>query len=481
MASRELLRQPLTRRNFLGLASGAVAGAYLSVLPYEIAQAPDASPATGQEQSPIVNFLGRSLDQGIDMCEKRRNSHTELLDLEQNSDLEIFLGTRLWESTKIGLINPHLLEEDEMLDWHTPFLFPVNPFQRKNDGGYLWFANDPSVTNFRKDNDGGPLLRMEDRAAWALSHRTDAVAVIEVENDEALKEFPNLITALASIGVRNFVVGNETNDPHTQWRNVAQRIHTGCVIVDNVMSDLGYSTGQYQMALPSGIYDANSDGKYSAYLWDEFRRLGRNVVNADTHHYYGPVNDFFSWIARRAANLQSSRHYLTELGNPAPDVYQIEVPDSTIAHGYIPQALAIAVASGFFEKIFYHSIYNPSADGHSLMRVEDGKLVPKDSHQAFKTVTKFLTHTDEFSIEDHETWMVIRGKRNGNDGRNYGIAVVYAKHATGAQEVPVSTIFSKAHVFNALGERLDENTTLTLCPQEEEFTAGPARLLVEAA
>lgn len=86
----------------------------------------------------------------------------------------------------------------------------VNPLLDHIHGDLSWFANSKTPLDFRK----GSLLyaeanqRTSDRIVWAINKaHNDAVAVIEIDNNEALKRLAENISLHARVGVRTFVVG----------------------------------------------------------------------------------------------------------------------------------------------------------------------------------------------------------------------------------------------------------------------------------
>ena len=320
------------RREFLrGVGRGLVAGlAVAAGLKTARVKAPSLSEIIiSKSDVPIEKLLGRPIGDAIAACDTRRQQAVLAGKHGPASPLEELLDTRLSQSTEIGLVNAHLVEEDEMLDWYGPFLFPASPLKTKEDGRLLWFTNNRAAAAMRKDSKDS-LLRMEDRAIWAIRHGVDAMAVIEVERDDVFERLPDLVTLLAGVGVRAFVVGNETDDPHTPWRNDTKRLRAVCEIVDLVSREIG---GDYTISLPAGAY-FHGDGEYNIRLMQELEAFGALRVNADAFHYYGPVDKFSSWVDRLGKNLHRVvrlKHYLTEVGNPGPDLYQKSMDDRSIA------------------------------------------------------------------------------------------------------------------------------------------------------
>jgi hypothetical protein len=382
--------------------------------------------------------------------------------------LERALHTSRSSSRHIGLVNDYLWDENEELDWGGPLMLPVSPLIEDESGDPLWFTNSRALTQFRGDAPGftDSRQRVADRTTWALQRGGEAIAVIEIDEDRSLDNLPLLLERLAEVGVDTCVLGNEIDDPFAfSFRFKPERLVQAFGIAHETLERM--RPGAANLCLPASPY-LDDDGT------DVLQIVGLLPgiwFNGAAHHYFGPVGNFIPWVDSRRATLSGIglRHYLTELGNPVPDLYH-EVPrPREIAEGFIPQILALAVGSHFFEHIYYHSLLNTERMGHSLARVQAGALVPEDGYRAFVNMVKLLDPARKSSIRQDTDYIEVAGERTDR----IRFSVLWSMR--GDKEVTVR-IPEGSRIFDAFGQQLSPRRDIVLQPQAAPYLGGPARI-----
>ena len=120
------------------------------------------------------------------------------------------------------------------------------------------------------------------------------------------------------------------------------------------------------------------------------------------------------------------------------------------------------------------------SEGHSLMHLADGRLVSKASLLAYRAIGElFSKRIGDVMVQDHGDWISGQGRRQTNYWTQHDFTVVWSNRSDREVRLRVNDAMPDVLVFDALGNRLEEeNRQVILKPKEEEFLGGAARILV---
>ncbi len=481
----------VTRRQLLKwVPSFAAVAAATSVTP-ELALA---SPSIDVSSSPAATAIEAALGSAIILpfrtisdatrdCAQRRNAYG-CQNTSSSSALELVLANTNLSESRLGLGNWPLLDESEDPNLGH-FTFPISPYDVTADDGtqqFLLCSNSQIIANFRV---GGYLelaqRQMFDRAIWAMQQGRNGTAIVEFDRPVPSAKVERIVKLLCYYGVKIIIWGNELNDPSTPWRDNLPALFDILSTANNVRNVYGLTS--VELSLPGLAYFGH--GEYLQKMLSTFRDLQRTKFPAAPNdfpvqrvadHYYGPVDGLLQRIQMirgimAATGVTQLKYDLTEIGNPTLSDSQQRASDQQLADGYIPQIASIAIASNQVDRIDYYSLLDAS-DDHSLMRVQNGRLVKKPSYQAVVVAAKLLARLTSLTVTDQGNQTRVDGRRS--DGIAFQILWSKVNQDLWA-DVPKG-----ARVFNALGQEMQPQRPNQILLERSQLPvlAGPARIVV---
>ena len=396
----------------------------------------------------------------------------------------MILGNTSLAESRLGLGNWPLLDETEDPNLGH-FTFPISPYDVTADDGvqqFLLFSNSQIIANFRT---GGYLeqaqRQMFDRAVWAMQQGRNGTAIVEFDRPLASQKVDRIVKLLCYYGVKTIIWGNELNDPNAPWRDNLPALFDILSAAANTRRTYGLS--DVDLSLPGLAYYGH--GEYLQKMLTTFRDLQRTKfpsapndlpVQRVADHYYGPVDALLQRIQTirgimAATGVTQLKYDLTEIGNPTLEGNQQRASDQQLAEGYIPQIASIAIASNQVDRINYYSLLDAS-DDHSLMRVQDGRLVKKPSYQAVVVAAKLLARLTALTVMDQGNLVRVDGRRT--DG--IALQILWSKQN---QDV-WADLPNGARVFNALGQEIQPQRPNQIFLERNQLPvlAGPARIII---
>lgn len=439
----------------------------------------DPTPAAASSSEGLTELGNRTIEEAIRACEIRRRQFPIGGRPSLSTLLAEVLDTSLAQSKKIGLRNAHHWDEHEMLDWHAPFAFAVNPNAASVNGKTIWFANTPTVAIFRRDPFGNSLEHMENRMIWAMHKGAEALVVVEIEDDEGVANLAELTTLLVKLGVKTIVVGNEPDsDPDDMDRRyVPQRIYKAGIIIANTLAQL--RKNNVNIALPAVAFDQGY-GKSTRKLYQDVAACGDYFpFNVISYHYYGPAEDFPAWtrneVESYTGNIPGVSHHLTEVGLPLAIMSSPDHTTDRVFVGTTAKILAVTGASSFFSKVYYHALLDGANEKHSLAHVSSHNLAPNISYVAYQNIVKLFTNpVGKPELIEERNIMGACGRRARNDGGIQDFSVLWSRKPTDII-IPSSNILEKpAMVFDIFGQPTGEINMITLTPQSPKILVTKA-------
>lgn len=387
----------------------------------------------------------------------------------------------LSKQSKYGLGNGHFWRSEKL-----PFSFATPPkLQRFIDEGeeFIIFGNNPDIY---KDFLPPHLVHFElkalyDRSLTMMREGISGTAIIEFATPHDPAEVQKEIKTLASLGVRNFIAGNEPDE-----QDDVNLIRSHYTLINDVVKNVGASS---QVSWPGWAYSGNNDYEERTILnlvlpkpnpIGGFKE-GSMVVLPDrfSDHYYGPVDAFgkrLSWMRQRFVNAGILRHVkydLMEVGYPvnAPGIEHLS--DAQYGEQYLPQVLTIAAASDLVDRIFVYALLDGGLFHHSLSFAENGQLKPKVTYAAFANAAKLYTGLEGIQKVRDDDLSKFEGARE--EGTQ--IQVLWSNDNK-VQTYPVPNGFK---AFDAFGNFLPEETQngVILTPRDRDFLAGGIRYLIK--
>lgn len=495
-----------SRRQFIGRSAKLTA---LQILPPPDPRYPDEArrDLAKENEDPLhLQLPFRSRERAIAAYEKKR-IETPLPSEEkrQPTPLErILQHTKLSDHSHWGIVNGHIWHPTENQDLAHNLIFALNPLQGYIDNGrekVPLFSNTKNILNFRAGSVDENHIELFDQVAWAASQGHRLVGVVELDNDFSPEKMEYFTRILAYADVKDVIIGNEPNIPEAKWRDSPQRILSVCKAVKETY--LGLKLFDATVSLPALAYYGN--GEYLKKLLDFVKQSGEKYMiknqfgiktiplDAVADHYYGPVHDykqadttkgFLSRIDQMKKIINESgfkglKYIISEIGNPAKDVYKDTISDHQLAEGYIPQMVGLgtwAARSGKVDKMYYYSLIDGAHPEHSLGIINDGKLTAKDSYKAFAIAVKLysrLTFLDK--VEDNHLVRLIVKRWDGIE-----FETMWSKQD---QKNQIYDVPGGYKVYDALGEEVkpESKRTIQLAPREKGYLAGAPQILVRTA
>jgi hypothetical protein len=484
----------ITRRQLLQWMPGVAALAAVGAAPPALVQAissdevPLPPPATTTTPAPaggILDLPFRTVTGAAGDCAQRRGSEGGGNDPNSSPLEKILAATSLVES-RLGLANWPLLDESEDANLGH-FSFPISPFNiTANDGTqqFLLFSNNQLISNFRRTDYLEQIQRrMSDRAVWAIREGRFGMAVVEFDRPLMSQKVDWIVRLLGYYGVKTIVWGNELNDPNTPWRDDLPALFD--VLVAAVAAKKKYGLNDVEFSLPGLAYYGH--GEYLQKMLRTFRDLQRTkyaggagdlLVQRVADHYYGPVDTLLERIRTMrgimsAEGVTQLKYDLTEMGNPTlGDGQQVVITDQQLAEGYIPQVASIAIGSGQVDRISYYSLLDISPV-HSLMQLQDGRLIKKPSYQSFVVMAKLLARLNTLAVMEEKEIVRVDARRTDD----ISFQIIWSK----LQGRDVWVDFPRgARAFNTLGQEVKEDRAgqIVLKAREHSYLGGPARIIV---
>lgn len=390
-----------------------------------------------------------------------------------DSPLEKILNTNLSDSKQIGLVNSHLLEEQEGVDLGN-FSFAIKPWDPVIETELQLIpllANTRSFTSFRRDSNS--IVRAFDRTVWAVNNGHWVTAVIET--DEANKEnIEFTANMLLDLGIRSFRIGNETNNPKTPWLANPRQIFEFATQVRKLAEVKKIDA---EVSFPPLAYYGNGEHLRELVKYCQQASGDKLPFSRYSFNFYGPIYDLISRIQmmRFIARQEGIDHLnldISETGNPGPEIAREEIPDIELAHHYIPQSLALIIGSKLINLVDYYSLYNGESPSHSLTRLQGNTLVAKPSFQAYSVMTKLLAKLQNIELDDNRSYTKVEGQRT--DGIHF--SVIWAKDQDLNQPLNRSDL-----VFDALGKPTSHSGTIVLKKRPREYLGGQAKIIIHEA
>lgn len=414
----------------------------------------------------------QTLQDVVNAVDSRRRQSSENQRPLLSTPLEDKLDTRLAQSVKIGAVNGHHRSENEESDWNAPFEWAIDPNAMPVDGKTLWFANTPSVAYFRNGELDDPLQHMAERMIWAMQKGTEAVAVIEIEDDESLTNLPDLMTKLVGLGVKTVVLGNELdNDPDDMDRRYQpSRLYYAGKIAGDTFERMGIKDGKIGLAAPEFDKGIPYGQSVRNQLQDVAQEENSSPFNLLTYHYYGRAEDFPAWtrqVKSSTSNIPGiTYHYLTELGLP---LAILSIPDPTTDEavaGYVAKSLTLAAANPFFSKVFHHAFYDGSNERHSLAHVSGHGLIPNLSYTSYEIIAKLFANPvgQPETIEENDI-MGAYGRRQRNDGAKQAFVAAWSREDQDIVRHTDEILEGSAVVYDIFGQPTGETDMITLTHQ----------------
>lgn len=481
----------ITRRQLLKwVPSIAVLATAASVSPELALASPSGDVASSVPSTTAESALGsllevpfRSPADAVSDCTQRRSAYG-CQNTSSSSALEMVLANTSLAESRLGLGNWPLLDESEDPNLGH-FTFPISPYDVTSDDGvqqFLLFSNSQIIANFRT---GGYLeqaqKQMFDRAVWAMQQGRKGTAIVEFDRPVPPEKVDRIVKLLSYYGVKIIIWGNELNDPNAPWRDNLPALFDILSTANDTRKTYGLS--DVELSLPGLAYYGH--GEYLQKMLSTFRDLQRTKypsapndfpVQRVADHYYGPVDGLLQRIQMirgiiAATGVTQLKYDLTEIGNPTLGGNQQLASDQQLAEGYIPQIASIAIASNQVDRINYYSLLDAS-DDHSLMRVQDGRLVKKPSYQAVVVAAKLLARLTSLTVTDQGNLSRVDGRRTDN----IAFQILWSKVG---QDV-WADLPNGARVFNALGQEIQPQRPNQILLERSQLPvlAGPARIVV---
>jgi hypothetical protein len=437
------------------------------------------TPPTGALDMPF-----RTRDEAISDC-TWRHYWEDRRSTPASSPLEKVLWDTSLSESRLGLANWPLLDETEDLNLGN-FSFPISPFNTFADDGsqqFLLLSNTQVIANFRySDYLERTHRRIFDRAVWAMDQGMVGTATVEFDRGLTYQKVQRIVGLLSYYGVTTIIWGNELNDPNAPWRDNLPALFDIVSAAAEARRDPGLAS--LDLCLPGLAYYGH--GEYLQKMLRTFRDLQVKKypkgpaglpVQRVADHYYGPVDSFLPRVklmrdimaAEGAGNL---KYDLTEVGNPTLDANQPRVTDDQLAEGYVPQIASLAIGSGWVDRLTYYSLLDAN-DDHSLMRIQDGRLVKKPAYRTLVLMAKLLARLKSASLVEEADRVRLDGTRT--DGIT--LQIVWSKVTD--QDLWTDLPQGK-RVFDSQGQELkpERPNQIALKPKQHPALAGAARIII---
>lgn len=493
-APRDEARSLISRRRLLqavpALAAFAAVGSATPVP--ALAAQPDGSLPTLAPAATVLagNTLDMPLRPVADACTACSNRRAALGSRSDPnpSPLERILSATPLAESRLGLANWPLLDETEDINIGH-FTFPISPFNVTADDGtqeFLLLSNNQVIANFRRSDYLEQIQKqLFDRAVWAMREGRTGTAIVEFDRPVTTQKVDRIVGLLGNYGVRSIIWGNELNDPSTPWRDDLPALFD--VFSAANAARRKYGLNNLDLSLPGLAYYGH--GEYLQKMFRAFRDLQRKKfpsapndlpVQRVADHFYGPVDTFLQRIKdirglMAAEGVTQLKYDLTELGNPSLGTNLTRASDQQMAEGFIHQVASIAIGSNLVDRINYYSLLD-AADDHSVMRVEDGRLVKKPTYQAIVVAAKLLARLKTLNVLEERDLVRVDGRRT--DGVSFQILWSKVSDRDLWTSLPAGT-----RVFDALGQEIKEERVgqFALRPRQHPALGGPARITVSQA
>lgn len=482
----------LTRRQFLqavpAIGAFAVTGSALDAARSAVSESE--SPA-GQAMATVPELETSALDmpfrkkkEAVTDCTWRRYWE-DRRGTPPGSDLEQLLGNVSLADSRIGLANWPILDETEDLNLGH-FSFPMSPFNTTADDGeqqFLLCSNSKMIASFREREYLEQVhRRIFDRAVWAMDSGRIGTAVVEFDRTFTDQKVARIVQLLSYYGIKTIIWGNELNDPNAPWRDNLPGLFEVFTSAAAVKQEYGLK--DVDLCLPGIAYYAH--GEYLQGMLRTFKDLQRKKFpkapdnlpfQRVADHFYGPLEQFLPRVQMMKGIISTEglgqiTYDLTEVGNPAVEPGQPPVSDQQLAHGFIPQVAALAMASAAVGRVLYYSLLD-SSDEHSLTSIYNGRLVMKSAYRSLVQVAKLLAGFKRIGLTDEKDRARVEGTRS--DGKDFMVAWSKVSDQDLWLNVP-----EKTRVFDALGQAVspERPNQVALKPKQHPAMGGPARILV---
>jgi hypothetical protein len=388
------------------------------------------------------------------------------------SELEDVLKTPLSDS-RVGFVNGHLFFASESRV-ASHYSYALNPLYNDATDGrrrFLVFGNSPNFLNYRAGNLGELLLDNSDRAIWSANNRLRAVTIIQIDNDLSDDLVRHLVASRAAAGFREFVIGNEFNDPGAPWRYNFGRLLRAAKVAKDTLVDLKVEGGTvYSPSLAYFESDTYLDN-FLDYAEANFRSIPSDGISTN---FYGALDAVRAHVEAVYGVLKQHRmeHLklrVGELGNPTGS-YQQPFSDEQLSYNYLPQAIALVHSTERVESLDIYALFSFGDEQHSRVALDGATLTPKASYLAAVVAAKALARIRNIDYrEDGDVRKIVVERTDG-------IRLWLVWSASDTQESRLKRP-ENAEVFGALGERLNEDD-IVLTPRPHPALGGTAKYVV---
>ncbi len=459
----ERSRPALTRRDFLRrfaltlIGLGAAYGVGIS------------KPNHRYRSLPLIPM--RSVSEAIEASTLRRVMAQSTQPIYEPSPLEKILGTSRpnQRETGLGLVNESVFEEFEQLNLGSfTFAFkPWNPTFESNGQIVPLFANNPRFADFRKDDEA--LIRVVDRTIFAIHFGQKVTSVVETDMFEE-GSFLDGIRLLLSYDVRNIIVGNEPN-----IESATKADKPGIILkIAHLIRQEARSMKISSIHISTPGLAHYGDGEYLEELIRKAR--GNFPFDGVSDHNYGSVEGFpqrIRFMRKKMEELGMGHlpYEVTETGNPT-DHYKDEVTDRELAEGGVILRLLVGLATGQADAISWYSALDWGRPDHSLMKVENGRLLPRDTYIAYKNLAALYQGIIQKEIIFEKDTLAVKARRT--DGITF---TAIGSRLEGDKKIQFP-MQEGDKPFYTTGQPTGEVGFVELRPKVKEYLVGPQKIII---